>query len=505
MADTSRTIRPQPASLARKLEQTQGELARALVGWAATADRLAEADETLRAIRCGEVDALVMTDGEPGAQVFTLASADRPYRIFVENMRDGAATVSAAGVVLYANHRLATILQCSAHQVVGAPIHSFVAPADRALLAVGDHDGTTEIQLVAADGGNVSVLLGTTTIDVEGDQLTCLTFTDLTATKMQEEVIGRLNRAQIEQLKALQDAQMELTVIATHDSLTSLPNRALLLDRIDQALAEATRSRQWTAVIFIDLDRFKHINDQRGHTAGDRVLRQVARRLQATTRPMDTVARIGGDQFVVLTPTLPDQSEATEIAWRIVEGLKTGVDDGGAAEGVTASIGISIAAGGRSSAEMMLQEADTAMCHAKSLGRARTEVFDAALSLRASERVATEDFLQHALTNRLVVPHYQPIVDLSTGHVAGFEALARILRDDDKVLYPDTFIAVAEETGLVVSLGNQMMSAACREAQQWRLAADGRFSRPSPSTFHLANLTDATWWPRYDTFSRRRD
>jgi diguanylate cyclase (GGDEF)-like protein len=430
--------------------------------------RLGEANETMRALRLGEVDAMVISDGAPGQQVFTLSGADRPYRMFVESMSEGAATVSDNGVVVYANRRLVDMLQLPVHRVVGSHLASLAATNDRSPLTIDPMLGeTVEGCLFAAGNRQVPVLIGASMLDVEGAQLTCLTFTDLTAQKAQDAMIGSLNQTTIDQLEALREAQVALTQKATHDSLTALPNRTLLVDRLEQALSRGVRTGCWTGVLFVDLDRFKRINDTSGHGAGDDVLRQVAQRLQAATRSIDTVARIGGDEFVVLAPDLDDQLDAVRIADRLAVSLGTGPDGTHDRNFVTASIGISVAGAGRATAELMLHEADTAMYHAKSLGRDRAEVFDVALSRRATERSATQDLLRQALEDRRVTPYYQPIVDLASGHVAGSEALARIRVSDQKILTPDAFIAVAEECGLVVPLGAQMLSAACRDAQLW--------------------------------------
>jgi diguanylate cyclase (GGDEF)-like protein len=309
------------------------------------------------------------------------------------------------------------------------------------LRAVGAGEVDT---LLTGDGFVVPVEFGRAELDVDGD---------------------RLNQTQIDQLQALQQAQAALTLKATHDSLTGLPNRTLLVDRLEQALLRALRTGHFTAVFFIDLDRFKHINDTRGHAAGDEVLTDVADRLRNATRPMDTVARIGGDEFVVLTPDLTDQMEAAHIADRLAAGL--GSQTFGAGDSVTASIGISVSGAGQATAESMLKEADAAMYHAKSLGRNRAELYDAELSRRVIKRAATEEYLRQAIDEHRVVPYYQPIVDLRTGHVAGYEALARIIRTGANILSPDEFISVAEECGLVVPLGAQMLAAACRDAQRW--------------------------------------
>jgi diguanylate cyclase (GGDEF)-like protein/PAS domain S-box-containing protein len=442
-------------------------------------DRLAEAEETLRAIGAGEVDAFVVSDGGTGQLVYTLSTADRPYRMFVENMRDGAATLSSGGLVMYANRRLAELLSCSTDMIVGSPLTNFLAEDNPISIdeirGPGGRGVTFELELLDGDGVVVPVLIGSSPLEVDGDLLTCLTITDLTAQKAQEHEIARLGEAQAERLVDLQQAQAALTQRATHDSLTGLPNRALLVDRVDQALAQSKRLGGCTAVYFVDLDHFKRINDTRGHAAGDAVLQNVAERLVEVLRPMDTVARIGGDEFAVLAPDVDSHQHAFDIGVRLVRELSVGVGDA-ERDRSAASVGVSVSVGGRGTAESMLREADAAMYRAKLLGRGRVEVFDAALGEEIQRRSDAQRMLQSALDDHRLVLYYQPIVELAGIRMAGFEGLARIEERDGSILAPTEFISVAEDSGLVVPLGEQVLRLACREVHEWnqgRRAADG--------------------------------
>jgi diguanylate cyclase (GGDEF)-like protein len=421
--------------------------------------RMAEAEDTLRAIGAGEVDAFVVADHGQSQRVFTLSTADRPYRMFVEHMRDGAATVSSKGLILYANRRLGELLSCSTETIVGAPLSRFVAadvPAGTSL----------ELEILDADGDTVPVLMGSSLLDVDGDQLSCLTFTDLTAQKAQEREIARLSHAQAGRLDELQAAQSALTEQVTHDALTGLPNRALVVDRIEQALAVAKRSRKCTAVLFVDLDLFKHVNDTRGHAAGDTLLQQVAERLVSVLRPMDTVGRIGGDEFVVLAPGIDGHLYASDMAGRLLAELDREGQVGGDRR-IAASIGISVSVAGRGAAETLLHEADTAMYRAKSLGGARAEMFDAALGRQAKRRIRARRTLDMALDEQRIAVHFQPLVGFPNCGVTGFEALARITEHDGTFLPPADFIPVAEDSGLVVSLGATVLTLACHQARRW--------------------------------------
>ncbi|MDQ3756526.1 MAG: EAL domain-containing protein [Actinomycetota bacterium] len=435
------------------------------------ASRLAAAEDTLRAIGAGEIDAFVVAGDEGDRRLFTVSTADRPYRMFVENMRDGAATVSPAGVILYANRRLAELLSCSREEILGSPIAKFLAPEALTrwedIRAVDDSGAAVETELVDAAGGRTVVLIGASLLEGDGDQLTCLTFTDLSAQKAQDREIVRLGQAQAERMADLQDAQAALTKQATHDALTGLPNRDLLVDRLNQALLQARRSGRCIAVYFVDVDRFKLVNDTQGHAVGNTVLRRVAERLVTAVRGMDTVARIGGDEFVVLAPDVGNHLQAMNLGDRLVAALCWPADSVDEVEQIAASVGIAVSEGGRGTAETLLYEADMAMYKAKSLGGARNVVFDESLARQVTQRSAAQQTLEAAIDGERIIAFYQPIVDMAGGTVTGFEALVRIVEPDATVLAPSAFIAVAEETGLVLPLGARVLDLACHEVAAW--------------------------------------
>ena len=467
LARRARALRPEsPVNVIGTADRAAPDtLADALV-------RLAEAEDTLRAIGAGEVDAFLVSDGGVDRRVFTLNSADRPYRMFVESMRDGAATVSSRGLVLYVNRRLAELLSCSRETIVGAPLSRFVSGgvpiSSERFRGAGGLGATGEFDLIDADGGVVPVLVGASPLEVDGERLTCLTFTDLSTQKAQDREITQLSQEQAERVADLQDAQAALTRQATHDALTGLPNRLLVVDRIEQALSHARRSGQYMAVLFVDLDRFKQVNDTQGHAAGDTVLRDVADRLLASIRTMDTVARLGGDEFVVLAPELESHLHAVDLGARLIDVLARPEDGGEEREAVIASVGITVSERGRGTAEGLLDEADTAMYKAKSRGGGRAEVFDAALGREVRQRAVAQQMLQAAMDESRVIVHYQPVIDLATGSVTGVEALARIAKLDGSILAPAGFIPVAEESGLVVPLGARVLEIACAQARIWQ-------------------------------------
>ncbi|SDN98705.1 bifunctional diguanylate cyclase/phosphodiesterase [Geodermatophilus sp. DSM 45219] len=261
-------------------------------------------------------------------------------------------------------------------------------------------------------------------------------------------------------------AEGDLIRLAYHDVLTELPNRAYLLETLERALTRARRTAAPLAVLLLDVDHFKVVNDSLGHDAGDVLLREVAARLRAVVRDGDTVARFGGDEFVVVAEAPCDEPSATALAERIGAALRAPVVVNGRPVHVTASIGVSVSKGGRD-ARGLIRDADTAAYWAKSRGRARHELFDEELRRRADARLETEQELRLALERDELVPYYQPVVCTTTGEVLGLEALVRWEHPMRGVLAPGAFIEVAHETGLVVPLGRRVLEQACRDLATW--------------------------------------
>ncbi len=256
---------------------------------------------------------------------------------------------------------------------------------------------------------------------------------------------------------------------ALHDGLTSLPNRALLLDRIDLALKQARRcSSARFAVLFLDLDRFKNINDSLGHHVGDRLLVQVARRLQDPLRPGDTVARLGGDEFAILLTHIRSITNATHVAQRVLESLCHPFEIDGHEVRPMASIGIAVSSPEYSSPEEMLRDADIAMYRAKAAGKARFEIFDEHMRASVLGLLELETELRRAVEEEHFVMHYQPIVSIDEGRLEGMEALVRWQHPVKGIIGPGAFIPAAEETGLIVPLGWWTIHEACRQMQAWR-------------------------------------
>jgi diguanylate cyclase (GGDEF)-like protein/PAS domain S-box-containing protein len=269
-------------------------------------------------------------------------------------------------------------------------------------------------------------------------------------------------------------AEQRLQHDALHDALTGLPNRVLFTDRLDQAIRRGQRSEEeaCAAVLFLDLDRFKVVNDSLGHHVGDKLLIAVAQRLEGALRPTDTVARLGGDEFTVLLTDVVDARGAIIVAERVQHALRTPFELGGRELFVDASIGIALAASDASPADVM-RDADVAMYRAKGEGRGRHAVFDGAMHAQVLRRLDMETALRHALEADALEVAYQPIVQSATGRIAGFEALVRWPDGQGGFHAPDDFVPIAEETGLIVPLGNAVLREACAQLAAWRALPRG--------------------------------
>jgi diguanylate cyclase len=305
--------------------------------------------------------------------------------------------------------------------------------------------------------------------------------------------VESLERVVTDRTRGLETANRQLRHLASHDALTGLPNRLLLDDRVSQAIAQANRHSHEFALLVIDLDRFKLINDSLGHRAGDDLLREVAQRLKTVVRTVDTTARLGGDEFVILVDGPVTRAEAVEVGRRAIESMQPAMRLLGIDVHISPSIGIAFYPRDGTSVDALLARADAAVHSAKERGRNNVQCFAAGMSTVTQERVKLESELHEALRNGQFELHYQPKVDTSSGRVNGAEALIRWRHPRRGLLLPKEFISVAAESGLLNTIGEWVLLEGCRQAKAWQREG----LRPmrvavnlAPSQFRLTDLVD---------------
>ena len=381
----------------------------------------------------------------------------------VEHASDLVCVADDVGRVIYASPAVARVLNLSASELEGTPVFDLVHPDDREdlmwkmeeIVNTPGISPSLEARVAHADGGWRHMEVVTTNLlnnpAVSGIVINARDITE------RVEVAAQLEEK------------------AFHDELTGLPNRSLLLERLADALHRASRHDRMVGVLFLDLDRFKVVNDSLGHSVGDELLSETARRLEQTIRPDDTVARLGGDEFVVVIGNMIRTTDALVAAERVRSAVAQPVTLGNESTVVTTSVGIAIAFGDESPAEL-LQDADTAMYRAKEGGRDRAEMFDDHLRAQAVRRHSVEQTLRSALENKRIEVHFQPVVRISDGSVVGAEALARIRTPEGELLQPVEFIDVAEDSGLIADLGSQVLTLAFQRVARWSKNANRPFS-----------------------------
>ncbi|MCH8020275.1 EAL domain-containing protein [candidate division KSB1 bacterium] len=268
-------------------------------------------------------------------------------------------------------------------------------------------------------------------------------------------------------LEQLEESKRLQRHLAYHDALTILPNRHLLHDRLQQALAQSKRSGKLAALLFLDLDGFKRINDTLGHGIGDLLLKSVAKRLKTTVRQVDTVARLGGDEFTIVLLEINHAQDAKDVAQKILKVISQPYKIEEHELFVTASVGISIYPDDGSDIESLIRKADIAMYRAKGQGKNNYQVYNLSMDAKFFERLTLENSLRKAVENEELVAYYQPQVDLRTGEITGVEALVRWQHQKFGLVPPDKFIPLAEETGVILEIDEWMMKTACRQIKNW--------------------------------------
>ncbi|MRW89734.1 EAL domain-containing protein [Duganella sp. FT80W] len=411
----------------------------------------------LMKIACFDMGLALDTYIQAGRQ--QLRDSETRFRAAFGQAAVGLAQLSADGRWLRVNRKLLDIVGYTEAELLAMHVWDLVTPEDWQIdgpllqaLANGELESTSrEKRYLCRNGQRVWVKATVTAMKLDTDHAATLV-------------------AVIEDISQRKQFEEELMHLARHDALTGLANRTLLLDRVAQAIAQARRSGAQVAMLFLDLDRFKTINDSLGHDAGDRVVIEVGRRLKQAVRDADTVARLGGDEFVVLLAELPSEHIAAALAQKVLSALFKPMLIHGHELAPACSIGISLYPRDGADGKTLLKNADAAMYQAKAQGRGNYQFYSEEMNARTLDRLTLESGLRHAIERGELQLMYQPQIDLASGAVIGAEALLRWRQGGGQLVMPDAFIAIAEETGLIVPIGEWVLRTACAQHVAWQRA-----------------------------------
>jgi diguanylate cyclase (GGDEF)-like protein/PAS domain S-box-containing protein len=385
-----------------------------------------------------------------------LRDSEARYRLMAEHSTDLISRTTPNGTLTYASDAARRLLGYEPTELIGRSIYEFIDRQDAeevhqlSKLIDGVHPMTFSYRVHHKDGKRLWF------------ETTSRGVTDGASGRMIE--IVSVSRDVSERKRVEEQIEYE----AYHDALTGLPNRRLFHDRLTVALAHARRMRNAVGVMFLDLDRFKYVNDTLGHSVGDELLKAVAARLKAVLREEDSIARMGGDEFTVLVGDLRDAGDVVKVAQKLLETVAQPLRLEGQDLFITTSIGIAMFPADGDSAEILLKNADHAMYRAKDAGRNAVRMFTQSMNVRALERLSTESSLRHALERGELQLYYQPQIDVASNGIVGVEALLRWNRPDVGVVDPMSFIPIAEETRMIVPIGEWVVREACRQAKEWQ-------------------------------------
>ena len=401
------------------------------------------------------------------------------YRGLLEAAPDAMVVVNQAGEIVLLNLQAEKQFGYRRDELVGQQVTNIIPEGFAARLIADDLRSAadalaqqigTGIELIARrkDGSEFPIEIMLSPFESAEGILVTAAIRDISLRNAAEEHLALKVEELSRSMNLARAMSLEMVHSAQHDFLTGLPNRVLLNDRISQAIVRAPRHSKQVAVLFLDLDGFKHINDSLGHSIGDKLLQSIASRLVACVRSTDTVSRQGGDEFVVLLSEAEQWEDADTVARRMLQAVAKAHPIDHRDLHITASIGVSVYPDDGSDAETLIKNADTAMYQAKENGRQGYQFFKPTMNVRAVERQSIEEGLRRALERDEFVLHYQPKVNLATGAISGAEALVRWMHPTRGMVPPAQFIPIAEDSGLILAIGSWVLREACAQATAWQ-------------------------------------